>query len=239
MVHVRVLLASVWARTMTMPGPTTQHKRLGCPHGSVPKARAPGKRTAIKPHNDRNRRTTRFPYAQKPRFSPILCCACPPPSRSLTRTATPARSPPQRAPTTMHCGISMEYYTARIRSPHEGWRSYAISSARLAINFYKWPLHYMPHQHAKPRRRQARFRSLLSMSRWEIGVAERLFPRGLFAEQRRHSRSCYEPQARDQARKKIITFIAWKQAASQIPFTISNEIGVYRHQLTHERYNVD
>ena len=44
---------------------------------------------------------------------------------------------------------------------------------------------------------------------------------------------CYGPGARDQARKKTITFFAWnlKQAASQISFSISNEIGVYRHQL--------
>ena len=87
---------------------------------------------------------------------------------------------------------------------------------------------------AKPRRPKSRFRISLSLSRWEIGVAKRLFARasrGLFAEQRKHGLSCYEPGARDQARKKTITFFAWKQAALQISFTISNEIGVYRHQL--------
>ena len=49
------------------------------------------------------------------------------------------------------------------------------------------------------------------------------FSRDLFAEQRQHVLSCYEPEAWDQARKKTITFLAWKQlqAASQILFTMS------------------
>ena len=82
-----------------------------------------------------------------------------------------------------------------------------------------------------------RFQISLSLSRWEISVAERLFARfllGLFAEQRYHSPSFYEARARDHARMKPITFFAWKRAScfdSQMSFTISNEIGVYRHQL--------
>ena len=125
------------------------------------------------------------------------------------------------------------------RRLHEGWRSYAMSSARLAIKLYKWPCRYMSHQYAKPGRRptSTRFQISLSLSRWEISVAERLFARlllGLFAEQRYHSLSFYEARARDHARMKPITFFAWKRAScfdSQMSFTISNEIGVYRHQL--------
>ena len=87
---------------------------------------------------------------------------------------------------------------------------------------------------ARPWRSKSRFQISLSLSRWEIRVAKRLFARpsrGLCAEQRKHGLPCYEPGARGQACKKTITFFAWKQAASQSPFTVSNEIGVYRHQL--------
>ena len=70
----------------------------------------------------------------------------------------------------------------------------------------------------------------------DVSVSERLFARfsrGLFAEQRCHSLSCYKPRARGHARMKTIALFAWKQlqVASQMPFTISNEIGVYRHRL--------
>ena len=60
--------------------------------------------------------------------------------------------------------------------------------------------------------------------------------RGLFAEQRKHSLSCYEPGARGHVSKTPVTFFAWKQATSLhfadfvYSFTISNEISVYRHQ---------
>ena len=119
-----------------------------------------------------------------------------------------------------------------------------MMSTTKVIKNYKWPFHYMPHQHAKPRRRQARFQMPLPLSRWEISDTGHLFTRlsrSLFAEQRRHSLPCYEPQARGQGRKKPTAAFAWKQAASRISLTISNEIGVYRHRYqlhTRELYRL-
>ena len=116
-----------------------------------------------------------------------------------------------------------------VQSPREGLRSYAISSDERTFSDkilqVALPLHVTTACKARRRQTPARFRISLSLSRWEIRVSGRLFARfwrSLFAEQRWHSRSCYEPRARDQARKKTITFFAWKQAASQILFTISN-----------------
>ena len=85
---------------------------------------------------------------------------------------------------------------------------------------------------AKPRRLGFRCRCRDGQSALRSAQLHDSSP-SVFAQQRRHGPSCYEPGsgARDQARTKATTFFAWKQAASQISFTISNEIGVFRHQL--------
>ena len=159
--------------------------------------------------------------------------------RGCTAAGFPWRSAP-RWPTCQGalrdkalCGVCFFFdpHITYLRSPHEGRRSCAIPSARLAMEVRRWPCHYPPHRHAKPRHRQARFRISLSLSRWGISVAERPFARfscGLFAEQRHHSLSCHEPRACGHARMKTITLFSWKQSLMK---SVSIDTG-----CTHESY---